>query len=104
MAATARKYGMQLETCSETIDLSHLEIEHGACINGKLVTRLVRKKRMEVTGCADRLGMQISLFPEADAGFPQAKGLRGACRCAESIDIGRYDTCSNGCIYCYANK
>jgi hypothetical protein len=22
----------------------------------------------------------------------------------ESIDVGAYDTCTNGCIYCYAKK
>jgi len=104
LASTARKYGIQLKTCSETVDLSYLGIEHGVCINGELVTRLIREKRMETTGRSDRPGVQISLFPEAEADFSQAKGLRGACRCVESIDIGRYDTCSNGCIYCYANR
>ena len=28
---------------------------------------------------------------------------RPACRCAESIDIGAYESCSHGCVYCYAN-
>ncbi len=30
------------------------------------------------------------------------KGNREGCRCAESRDIGAYDTCPHGCVYCYA--
>lgn len=30
------------------------------------------------------------------------KGNRTGCRCAESRDVGAYDTCAHGCVYCYA--
>ena len=39
------------------------------------------------------------------AGRPIAaktKGNRPGCLCAESRDIGAYDSCPHGCIYCYA--
>ncbi|HUT51011.1 MAG TPA: DUF1848 domain-containing protein [Alphaproteobacteria bacterium] len=39
------------------------------------------------------------------AGRPIAakdKGNRPGCECAESRDIGAYDTCPHGCVYCYA--
>jgi len=39
------------------------------------------------------------------AGRPVAaaeKGNRPGCRCALSRDIGAYDTCPHGCVYCYA--
>ena len=32
------------------------------------------------------------------------KGMREGCHCIESRDIGAYDTCLNGCRYCYANS
>jgi len=41
----------------------------------------------------------------AIAGRPleaRQKGNRPGCRCAESRDIGAYDTCPHGCVYCYA--
>lgn len=34
----------------------------------------------------------------------KAKGMRKGCQCIPSRDIGAYDTCLNGCKYCYANK
>jgi hypothetical protein len=32
------------------------------------------------------------------------KGQRAGCGCFESRDVGAYDSCPNGCRYCYANQ
>ena len=32
----------------------------------------------------------------------KTKGNRDGCLCAESRDIGAYDSCAHGCVYCYA--
>ncbi len=32
----------------------------------------------------------------------RVKGVRAGCACYESKDIGDYDTCPHGCVYCYA--
>lgn len=44
---------------------------------------------------------------EKIAGEPapfEARPTREGCGCAESRDVGAYDTCPHGCVYCYANS
>ncbi|MBK6687924.1 MAG: DUF1848 domain-containing protein [Deltaproteobacteria bacterium] len=43
------------------------------------------------------------LMDLAGGRFPaKVKGMREGCGCYESKDIGDYDTCPHGCVYCYA--
>ena len=45
--------------------------------------------------CIDPARLGLGPLPE--------RGNRPGCACAASRDIGAYDTCPHGCVYCYAN-
>lgn len=77
----SQKYGFNIDTCAEKINLENFGIQHAKCID---------KKRFE------RIG-DFKLDIEKD------KSQRPECGCFSSIDIGAYNTCKNGCVYCYAN-
>lgn len=77
----ASQYGLKVDTCAENIELGDLGITHAKCIDAKLIEKII--------GCP--------LIVEKD------KNQRLECGCVTSIDIGIYNTCQNGCKYCYAN-
>ena len=81
MVEIASKNKLIVETCAEEINFQDIGISHGSCIDKKLIERLL--------GC--------KIVGEKD------KNQRGECRCLESVEVGTYNTCLNGCIYCYAN-
>lgn len=81
LSEIAQKYGLILETCAEKLDLSQFDIRHGHCVDAGLLEQLI--------------GQPLSLSKD--------KNQRAACGCMASIDIGMYNSCANGCKYCYAN-
>ena len=78
LAGIARNAGLRPTLCAQPA-LASAVIEPAACIDA---TRL-----------SDVAGRQIAA---------KVKGNRPGCLCAESRDIGAYDTCPHGCVYCYA--
>ena len=77
----AKQHGIYLDTCAEEVNLGRYGIRHASCID---------RERLE------RIGNYT-----LDIG--KDTGQRAACGCIASIDIGGYNTCKNGCVYCYAN-
>ena len=87
-AMNGNNWDFRLATCAEFIDLSEYGIEHNRCIDPGLISRLA----------PDDSVLQNFLYnARGDS------GQRKACGCILSKDIGAYNTCPHGCLYCYAN-
>lgn len=74
----AQSNGMRLSVCAQSELL----------VPGAIAARCVDAQRL-----SDIAGHTIRA---------KARGNRAGCGCAESRDIGTYDTCPHGCAYCYA--
>lgn len=77
----ALRYGMETYACAEDIDFSVCGVAPARCVDAGLFER--------------QYGCRLNL--------PKDKSQRVACGCAQSVDIGMYNTCAHGCRYCYAN-
>lgn len=77
----AGEYGIYIDTCAEAGDFHEVGVEHAHCID---------RERIERIG-----GFKLNVDKDINQ--------RAECGCAASIDIGAYNTCKNGCLYCYAN-
>lgn len=80
LAIIAADRGITMHSCCGDYLLGE-RIQKAHCVDGELIERL--------------------FYPE---GFAyKSKGTRPECGCTESSDIGTYNTCPHGCVYCYAN-
>ena len=81
LGAIAARYGIPIQTCGTNGNFTHYGIHASGCMT------------LDILGKAN--GMMFKNLKH--------KGMREGCHCIESRDIGAYDTCLNGCKYCYAN-
>ena len=81
IADIAGAHDIKVAACAETVDLSSCGIEHSCCIDKGLIEKII--------------GYEIRANKD--------KNQRKECGCIESIEVGTYNTCKNGCEYCYAN-
>lgn len=82
LGSIAVRHGLHLQTCGTNADYRQYGIHPSACMT------------LEMMGRANN----VHFRPR------KHKGMRQGCHCMESRDIGAYDTCPNGCRYCYANR
>lgn len=78
----AKKYQFQIQMCAEPYDFSEYGVLSQSCLNARILK--------DITGYDF---ISVSSQP-----------LRQHCHCYPSRDIGEYNTCPHGCLYCYANE
>jgi hypothetical protein len=86
-------------------ELAEVAEYHGitlaSCAHDWLVSGRIRKAR-----CIDPKWLDLVVdTPERTLALQEVRiaPTRKDCGCAASRDIGAYDTCPHGCVYCYAN-
>jgi hypothetical protein len=82
MATAARDNGMALSSCAQERDLTAYGVLPGKCIDDRLIREV--------------FGLEVN--------HTKDPSQRKTCGCVVSKDIGMYDTCLYGCVYCYATK
>jgi hypothetical protein len=90
-AEIQQEYAQRLATRAEQYGISMF-----ACCNDHLLSEKIGK-----ASCID--GARLSALFKVPVDTRLA-ATRKECACTRSIDIGAYDTCAHGCVYCYANS
>lgn len=74
--------GLEIASCAEDLDLAPYGVKRGKCVDDDLIHRL----------------FGIAVCHRKDS------GQRPACGCVQSRDLGVYNSCLFGCVYCYATS
>lgn len=113
------KWGYELATCGEKINLDKYAIKHNHCIDDELIAKIAYKDSALMKflnmNTVSHLGKDFgSIVPDGAIEISENlyvirkkdnkdKGQREFCGCMKSKDIGEYNTCPHLCEYCYAN-
>ncbi|MBF0545631.1 MAG: DUF1848 domain-containing protein [Candidatus Riflebacteria bacterium] len=97
LAEIAEKYGITMFSCCEN-DLESERIKRGHCIDAPFLNDLLNLSK---TCSQDQEIPKISGNFQIDS---KPAPTREGCGCWRSVDIGSYNTCAGGCLYCYATS
>ena len=80
-AGIATENGMRIHLCCEDPSLARPGVDATGCLSQQVLEQA--------------LGIRLRV--------PARKPARPECACLLGADVGAYNTCGHGCIYCYAN-
>ena len=81
-ARIGNENNIRIKTCVEGTELDKFGIDSSGCMTKEVIERAINK----------------------NLNIPKQKARNGECYCLLNNDIGEYNTCAHGCLYCYANS
>lgn len=81
-ARIGNENNIKIKTCVEGTELDKFGIDSSGCMTKEVIERAINK----------------------NLNIPKQKARNGECYCLLNNDIGEYNTCNHGCLYCYANS
>ena len=80
-ARIGKKHNIKVKTCAEGTELNKFGIDSTGCMTREVIERVIKQ----------------------DLKINKKKARNGQCDCLLNNDIGAYNSCNHGCLYCYAN-